>query len=157
MKQHSSEGFFLIEVVVAASIIATVLIFLLGAIQDSVDASRTSLERTQASYLLEEGAEAVKAIRDGGWSTISALDNATPYALSWSGSAWSLTTSSPETIDAFTRTVTFDAVSRDSSDTIVASGGTLDAGTRKVTITVSWNAAGGSTSVILPFYIANIR
>lgn len=149
-------GFFLIEVVVAASVIAAVLMLLLGSIQNSVDVSARSLERTQASYLLEEGSEAVKAIRDNGWSTISALTNGTTYYLSWSGSAWSLTTTA-STIGEFTRRVTFASVSRDTNDDIVTTGGTTDSGTRAVTVTVSWTVASGTKSESISFYITDIR
>ena len=156
MKRLTQHGFFLIEVVVAASVIATVLLLLLGAIQNSVEASQRSLERTQASYLLEEGAEAVRAIRDNNWNTISALTPNTSYYLSWSGSSWSLTTS-PNTIDAFTRTVVVSPVSRDVNQDIVVTGGTNDPGTKKVVLTVAWNSQSGAKSETLPFYIANIR
>ncbi len=156
MKQSSS-GFFLIEVVVAASVIATVLILLLSSVQRSVDVSARSLERTEVSYLLEEGVEAVKSIRDNGWLTINGLTNGTTYYLSWSGSAWSLTTT-PSTIDGvFTRTVVFAAVARGSNDDIVTSGGTTDTAIRQATISVAWSPSTGSRSESMSFYIANIR
>lgn len=156
MKHHVSKGFFLIEVVVAASVIAVVLVLLMGSIQDSVEASQRSLERTQASYLLEEGAEAVKSIRDINWSTITGIANDTTYYLSWSVMTWSLTTT-PQTIDRFTRTIVFDEVYRDMSDGIVGTGGTLDTGTRKVTVSVDWSTPSGAKSETLEFYIADIR
>ena len=157
MKHSTSSGFFLIEVVVAASIIATVLILLLASIQDSVEASQRSLERTQASYLLEEGAEAVKTIRDSGWTSISGVTNGTTYYLSWNGTTWSLTTTL-QTTDIFTRTIVFSAVSRDTNDDIMTSGGTVaDTGTEKVTVNVSWLSQSGTKSESLELYIANIR
>lgn len=152
-------GFFLIEVVVAASVIATVLILLLGSVQDSVEASKRSLERTQSSYLLEGGAEAVKAVRDNGWSTITSLTDGTGYYLSWSGSSWSLTTdvAQSDTTDPFIRTVTVAPVYRDDNDDIVDASGTLDSGTKKVTITVSWPTPSGVKTEALEFFIADIR
>ncbi len=155
MKKYYNKGFFLIEVVVAASIISAVLILLLGSIQDSVEVSQRNLERTQASYILEEGAEAVKAIRDVSWTTITALTNGTDYYLSWNGTAWALTTT-PQSVDAFTRKVIFSPVYRDGADDI-ASSGTLDANTKKVTVTTSWVVPTGSKTESLVFYIANIR
>ncbi len=152
-----NKGFFLIEVVVAASIISVVLILLLGSIQDSVEVSQRSLERTQSSYILEEGAEAVKAIRDAAWTNISGLTSGTTYYLSFNGTAWSLNTSTPDTLGAFSRRVVFADVYRDSNDDITTSGGTIDAGTKKVTITTNWTAPSGSKTESLDFYIANIR
>lgn len=149
------QGFFLIEVIVASSIIAVVLILLIGSIQNTVEVSNRALERTQSSFLLEEGAEATKAIRDTSWSNISALTPGTPYYLSYNGTSWAFTTT-PNTIDRFTRTVTLSAVYRNSSDDI-ASSGTLDAGTKLVTVTVSWLASSGMQTKSLSLYITNIR
>lgn len=151
----SQRGFFLIEVIIASSIIAVVLILLIGSIQNTVEVSKRALERTQASYLLEEGAEATKSIRDTSWSSIAALTSGTPYYLSYNGTAWALT-ETPGVVDRFTRTVVISPVSRDASDDISATG-TLDSGTKLVTVTVSWSASSGTQTKALAFYISNIR
>lgn len=157
MKNFSTtqHGFFLIEVVVASSIIAIVLILLIGSIQNTVEVSERSLEQTQAAYLLEEGAEATKAIRDTSWAQLAALTNTTTYYLSYNGTTWTTTTTA-NTIDRFTRTVIFSPVYRNGTDDIAATG-TLDTGVRLVTVTVSWSAPSGNQSKTLSFYIANIR
>ncbi len=153
----TQKGFFLIEVVVATAITGAVVIFLLGLVQDTVEISAISLEKTQAGYLLEEGGEAIKTIRDDAWTNISSLANSTNYYLSWDGLEWSLSTT-PSSIDGFTRVVVFEAVYRDSSDDIVTSGGTLDTRTRKAIITTSWNSStGGSKSESVELYLADIR
>lgn len=150
------DGFFLIEVVVATAVISTVLVILLGAISNSVDISALALQRTQAGYLLEEGAEAIKVIRDSAWANISNLTVNTDYYLSWSGSTWVLT-SAPNTNGIFTRTAQCQNVSRDTNNDIVTTGGTNDAGTKKCIITVSWTGARGAQSESLSFYLANIN
>lgn len=155
-------GFFLVEVVVASALIGGVLILLLSLIQDTVEVSQRSLERTQASYLLEEGVEGVKTIRDQNtidtdkWPSIGGLLNDTTYYLAWNGTIWSLSTT-PSKVDAFTRTITFNAVSRNASDDIVTSGGTVDTRTRKVTVLVTWNAPSGVQTESIAFYITDIR
>jgi len=153
----NQHGFFLIEIVIAVTVIAVVLIFLVSSIQDSVEVSQRSLERTQAAYLLEEGMEAVKSIRNqsSGWTTIAALSDGTTYYLHWSGSAWALTTT-PETIDSFTRTVEVSEVTRDSDDHITQSG-TVDTGTKKFDVTVTWQTPSGDKTETLSFYISNIH
>ena len=152
----TDSGFFLIEVVVATALTATIIIFLLGLVQDTVKISQASLERTQASYLLEEGQEAVKTIRDDAWTNISSVGNGVTQYLSWNGSKWTFSsTDSP--IDNFSRSVVFEAVSRDANDDIVTTGGTVDTRTRKVTVTVSWNTSSGAKTESLVFYIADIR
>jgi Tfp pilus assembly protein PilV len=135
-----NKGFFLIEVIIASAMIAGVIIVLLSTIQNSVEVSQRSLERTQASYLLEEGAEAVKSIRDDSWSSITTLTNGV----------------TPQTVGNFTRSFVLGAVYRDGNDDI-ASSGTLDTGTRMVTETVSWSTPNGTKSETLSFYIADIR
>lgn len=150
-----STGFFLIEVIVASSIIAVVLILLIGSIQNTVEVSKRALERTQVSYLLEEGAEATKAIRNTAWTNITALSPDTTYYVAFSGTMWAFTTT-PSTVDRFTRTITISPVYRDTNDDIAPSG-TLDSGTSLVTVTVAWSIPSGTQTKSLAFYIANIR
>lgn len=152
---QEQKGFFLIEVVVAVSVIAVVLILLLGSIQNTVAVSKRSLEQVQSAYLLEEGAEAIKVIRDNQWSNISGLTSGVQYYLFYNGTTW-VTTTTPNIIDQFTRTVTVVPVYRDATDDI-ASSGTLDAGTRRVTVTVSWTAPRGVQNKTMALYVANIR
>ncbi len=149
-------GFFLIEVVVATALAATVVIFLLGLVQDTVEISQRSLEKTQAGYLLEEGAEAVKTIRDAGWVNISSVSNGVDEYLAWNGSRWDFSNVNSMT-DSFTRVVSLEPVYRDGNDDITISGGTLDTHTRKVTVTVSWTATTGVQVESLTFYLVDIR
>lgn len=158
LKQKKQSGFFLIEVVIASALVGGILISILGLVQNTVEVSKRSLERTQAGYLLEEGSEAVKTIRDGVWTNISNLSNDTVYYLSWSGTGWSLSTTPSIIDDQFTRTIVFSAVSRDTNDDIVSSDGSYDdTRTRKATVTVTWTPQSGVRSETLTFYIADIR
>jgi hypothetical protein len=156
LSNKTQVGFFLVEAVVATALSATVIFFLLGLVQNIVKISQGSLERTQASYLLEEGQEAVKTIRDDGWNNISSIGNGVTNYLSWNGTKW-VFSSVDSTIDIFTRTVVLEAVSRDSNSDIVTSGGTVDIRTRKVIITTSWSTSSGTKTEDLVFYIADIR
>lgn len=159
MKNFYNKGFFLVEVVVATGVIAVTLILLLSTIQNSVEISQRSMERSMASYALEEGAEAIKAIRNNSFATyIATLTAGTTYYLSWSSNAWT-TTTSPQTVGIFTRTIVMSDVSRDSTTKdIVTSGGTNDVNTKKFTVTVTWTPQGTTTSKSeeLSFYISNI-
>lgn len=154
--RKKQSGFLLLEVVVASSVVGLVLVLILGSIQNSVRVSERSLQVTRAAFLLEEGAEAIKTIRDRGWSNISSLNTNTTYYLSWNGTDWSLVTI-PNVFDSFTRSVSIESVNRDStSDDIVLSGGVIDSGTKKFTITVSWSGQTGTVSESLPFYITDL-
>jgi Tfp pilus assembly protein PilV len=153
---YQQRGFFLIEVIVASAVIGTALIFLVGSIQDSVEVSQRALERTQAAYLLEEGVEVVKAVRDqnNGWDTITNLSTSTTYYPTWTGAAWTLS-ATPVTVGKFTRTVTKTAVTRN-SDQDIDMIGTVDPGTMKFTTTVTWQSPSGQKSEALSFYVSNI-
>ncbi len=151
-------GFTLVEVLVACSIITITTFSLLSGAAKGIELSTRGLRQMQASYLLEEGGEAVKTIRDAAWTNISGLTVGTTYYLSYNNgtNVWSLSTTSNTIDSVFTRTVVLSAVNRDGSDDITASGGTTDTRTKKVVITVSWAASGTTVSKTLTLYIADI-
>ena len=155
MNLKDQRGFGLIEVVVASAIITVSLTGLVFAGQQSLRFSRSNLLEMQAATLMEEGAEAVKLVRDEGWSNIGALNVGDDYYFSFVSGDWTLSTTA-NTIDDFTRTVVFEDVYRDGNDDISASGSTLDEETKFVTVTVDWNFRGGARSIDSSFYIANI-
>lgn len=151
-----NKGFSLIEVIVASTVLSVLSMVLLSATSKGIKLSNQALDQVQAGYLLEEGAESVKILRDTNWTNISsAIDNTTYYLnFNTSSNVWSLSTT-PSTIDSFfTRTVVFYPVYRDGNDDI-SDAGTLDSGTKKVTVNVSWNYSEPSTKS-LSFYVSNI-
>jgi Tfp pilus assembly protein PilV len=156
--QKKSRGFTLVEVMFACAIITISIFALMTAASKGIELSNLSLRQTQASMLLEEGAEAVKSIRDADWTSISGLTLDTNYYLSYNTTTnvWSLSQTA-DTIDSFfTRTVVVSSVNRDINDDITTNGGITDSNTKKVTITITWNAPSGEASKTLVFYIANI-
>lgn len=166
IKRQKNNGFSIIEVIIACAIISITVSSLMSATGKSIQVSNQALKQAQATLLIEEGVEAVKSIRDNNWTDISGLTLDTNYYLFFNATtnSWSLSTSSTAPngsiptypIDSvFTREVSVSAVSRDSSQNI-ASSGTLDTGTKKVTVTVSWNKPGGIVSKSLSFYISDI-
>ena len=165
--KNNQLGFSLIEVLIACSIISLSMFALMSTAQKGLSLSSEALLKSQASFLLEEGAEAVKSVRDNNWTTISNLSLNTPYHAFFNTSTnlWVLDTSTTSLASSvptypidgtFNRTITIYSVSRDANDDITESGGTLDAGTKKVTVTVSWVSSNGSNSKSLSFYITNI-
>ena len=146
----------LIEVLVACSIISIVTFGVFSAAQRGIQLSQLALRETQASFLLEEGVESVKTIRDTSWTTISNLTLGVAYYLSFNttNNTWSLEIT-PNTTDNFTRTVVFSDVYRNSNDDI-ASSGTLDVRTKKVSVNVAWPSSSGTASKTLSFYLADI-
>lgn len=145
------------EVVIASAIISIITFSIVSAAQKGLVLSLRALHQTQASYLLEEGAEAVKNVRDTSWSSISALTVGTTYYLSFNTTSniWSLSTTANKVDNFFTRTVLVSSVYRDANDDIATSG-VIDTYTKKVDINVSWLSDGGTVSKSLSFYITNI-
>jgi len=149
-----NQGIALVEIIVAISIITMALLAILTVIQKSIYISRQSLQQAQASFLLEEGVEAVKVVRDNDWSLISSLLPNTNYYLEFNSNLPNLTTTQ-NSLDIFTRIITTEYVYRDNNDDIAVSG-VLDEGTRYITITISWLNGGQVLTKSLSFYLANI-
>jgi len=157
-KKISNKGFGLIETVIGISI-AVLVALAVG--QVSIIALRASAEKNdkiEAINLAKEGIEIVRNIRDDGWTAnISGLSFGTTYYTATSSNQWILTTTNPGLLNGkYARTVVLDNVMRDFNDDIIASGGTDDPGTKKVTVTVSWTSSGNPKSLSLEAYIANI-
>lgn len=145
-----------VEILVAISIITVSVLAAMAVAQKSVYVSRQAFHTEQAGFLLEEGAEAMRILRDNNWTNISSLTAGADYYLSFSGGTWILS-ATPNTVDIFTRTVSVSNVNRDNTTKdIISAGGTLDDGTKLVTITVSWAEGGVIVTKTLQFYITNI-
>ena len=145
----------MIEIIVAVSIITVSILAAMAVTQKSVYVSRQAYHATQAAFLLEEGAEAVRIIRDNAWSNISSLTVGTNYYPTWAGGTWTLSQTA-NTVGIFTRTVTLASVNRDDTTKDIASAGTNDPGTKLVTVTVSWIEGGTTINKTLQFYIIDI-
>ncbi len=145
----------MIEVIVVISIITVSMLVAMAVAQKSVFVARQAVHATEAAFLLEEGAEAVRILRDNAWSNISGLTPDVDYYPSFSGGTWILS-STPNTIDAFTRTIKVVNVLRDNVTQDIAVSGTNDPGTKLVTVTVSWPEAGTIITKTLSFYIFDI-
>jgi Tfp pilus assembly protein PilV len=158
MKRNIKKGgFMMVEILVAVSIATASILTATAVAQKSIYVSRLAFHTTQAAFLLEEGAEAVRIIRDNAWSNISALTPGATYYLSFSdlSSTWILSNTA-NTVGIFTRTVSFANVNRDNLTKDIGSTGTNDPDTKLVTITVSWSEGGVTVTKNLQFYIMNI-
>lgn len=153
-RADTTRGFMTVEVIVAVSIIVISVLAAMAVAEKSIYVSRQALHVSQATFLLEEGAEAVRIIRDNAWGNISSLSTGTNYYPTFSGT-WTLSTT-PATIGIFTRTVMVANVNRDATTGDIAVSGENDAGTKLITITVSWIESGQAMSKTLSFYIMDI-
>lgn len=139
-------GFTLIEIILATSIITTFMVSLSIYYKKVLDVSQDTTRHIQSGFLLEEGIEVVKLLRDTSWSArIATLSTTTTYYLYWSSGVWTSTTTTQVTENVFTRSFTVADVTRDVSDNIAASG-TFDPGSKKVMFTVTWPRKGSRST-----------
>jgi Tfp pilus assembly protein PilV len=165
-RQPTLHGFGLVEIIIATAIIGATFFALAGVSQIAFRVVRQSTENARANFLLEEGLEAIRILRDTSWSAniASSTTAGITYYPTYSTTTdmWALSTTNPGAIDGFfTRAVNFnDVYRRNTDDDIVTATSTdpktLDAGTREVTITVSWKIAIATSSVKLTTYITDI-
>lgn len=157
------QGFGIIEIIFAIALISISLFALMHASNTAFVLVDENAREKKAVFILEEGVETVRILRDVSWSkNIAPLVNATPHYLTLN-TPWGLTTVNPGPIDGvFDRTIVFEEVYRkDSDDDIVDQGAadpkTLDPNTRKVTVSVTWNASsGGQKTRTITTYISNL-
>jgi Tfp pilus assembly protein PilV len=136
LKNKKNKGFAMVEVILAFAIVASSILISMAVMQKALQASYSSLSNIQANFLLEEGAEKARITRDNSWNNIVSLNTT-------------------EQIGIFTRTSVASSVNRNSSTGIIGSGSD-DAGTKLVTITVSWQENNVSRSKNLKLYLMDI-
>lgn len=155
---NALSGLGAIEVLVGVAIITVALLGTVTVYDRFIIKALRSVREVQAGYLLAEGVEAVRSLRDSGWaSSISPLALGVPYYLTFSGSAWQTTLTPVALIDgAFERTVTLEGVLRDDVSKDIAASGTNDPDTRKLTVTLSWRTENATTTRELSTYISNL-
>jgi Tfp pilus assembly protein PilV len=156
-----NKGVSIVEVLIASAIIMTSVVSIMGVYGGLTSIAIRNTSKVQAGMLLDEGAEALRFMRDVSWNTnINPLINGTTYTLYWdhtvSNYGWRATTTKDLIDDQFDRTFVLSAVNRDATTfNIVSSGGILDTGTRRATITVSWFDGVATTSKSIVMYLFN--
>ncbi len=149
-------GFGMIEMIVGAAVLSTALLGISTFFQATLKVSNTTKAAIQGDYLLEEGIEALKLLRDTNYTNnLKTLTTGVDHYLLWSGSAWATTTVNTFIDGQFERKFTIANVNRDSTDDI-APVGTLDTNTKLITVYVSWNVKGATTTRHISTYITNL-
>lgn len=144
------------EVIVAVSIILLVLSSIYGVHVFYIKTVFSNLNKVRATFLLEEGMEAVKLVRDSDWVAFSNVPVATNRFLSFDGSSWQIVSTNTFVDSLFERKVVLTKIKRDTtSGTVGSGGGVFDDGTRKVIVTVSWKDGTATTSRSMSTYVTN--
>ncbi len=155
-KIRRNQGMSILEVLIASTIITIGILALIKSYGVYVAYALSQDKNVQATYLLEEGLEAMTLLRDQSWtSNIASITTATT-SLYFNGTSWIMSSTTNEYIDgAFVRNVKVAAVTRDADGKIAASG-TADTGTKLVTVTVAFKQNSGTTTESLSKYLVNI-
>lgn len=170
----------MVEVIIASAIMGAVMVSVISVYHSLAEISLQNTPHIQSAFLLEEGVELVKVMRDTSWESIASSTVDTVYHLGWAkatspsvvstptinaayypgwiktSSYMAVATSTPDNLldlNIFTRTVTFSNVNRDTDFNIVSTGGTIDPYSRKATIQVSWPTNKGTTTKSIETYI----
>ncbi len=148
----------MVEIMIASAIILLTVLTLLGTHALYLRSALANTNSLKATYLAQEGLEAARFLRDVSWENhLEGLAPETNYYAALVSGAWSLSTT-PSSVENFSRTLTFNQVERDVNGDIVASAGsgTVDPNTKLVTATVSWSQNGSPKSVSLSTYLTNL-
>lgn len=152
-------GFSLVETLVAFAIFATTIVGLLYVATRSLGVGRVALIQTRAHYVLEEGYEALRHMRDSNWSNIANLTLDNEYSLEFKPSAtstWMATTSDNLVDGLFDRSFVVSQAFRDGSNKL-SSSGSNEPDVRKIYLSVKYkNTSGATTTTSLTFYLANV-
>ncbi len=154
--QNKIGGFGLIEVVVGVAIISLVLVTITQVAHVARRLARENTRTLSAAYLLEEGWEALRVMRDHSWAgNIESLQEGTKYYLDFTGTSWVATTA-PAFVDGiFDRSFTVENVRRNASDDIDSSG-SIDLNSRRFNIQVAWLRGAATTSREFSGYLTNL-
>jgi len=146
-------GFSVIEVLLAAALFIIFSSGIIAIVLQGFDANRLGNEETIANEYASEGIEAAKSIKNQAYTNI--VDTAGTGVIRNGSSVWAFSGAN-NTFGKYTRVITVTDVLRDASGNIVASGGSFDPNTKKVTSTVSWSVSPTrNDSVVLTSYLTN--
>lgn len=138
----------LVELLVTIGLAAILIPALATAFVASRNGRPQQEQRLQAVAYLKQAEEAVRVVRDNNWSTFAVDGTYHPVA---SNTTWSLATGTDTPATGLTRQIVIADTYRDTSGNI-ATTGTVDPSTKKVTITVSWTTP-LSSSVVATMYL----
>lgn len=152
------KGISIIEVIIGSAIIVIALVALVSSMAGVLKVDASSSRSVQATLLADEGIEVMRHLRDISWdSSIAPLTTGSTYHFEFNGSSWSVVAGAGSLIDsALTRTVIVNEVQRDAESDIVSSGGTVDPGTKLVTVTVTYPTSSGISTTTASTYLMNI-
>lgn len=140
-KTRRRSGQSLVELLVAIGIGVLVLPAMLTGIVASREGRVQQRERLSATALVTEATEAVRSVRARSWTNVATNGTYHPAA---SLGSWTLAAGEEQT-SGFTRSVVISDALRNGNGALVETGGTPDPSTKRIDITVLWQALATST------------
>jgi len=152
-------GAILVELLFVMAIFIVTIVSLLSIMNLSVKTSGDSRWNLQANILAQQAIEVVRNIRDRtDWDTdgLGTITNGVAYHLTQSEAPieWNLVAGSDD-IDNFTQSIVFTDALRDASQNI-ATAGVVDANTKIVTVTISWESGTSGKEISVSSVITNL-
>jgi len=130
---NKRNGGSLVEFIVALGIFIIVgtgiILLVLGALQGNTN----NTKRIEALFIVEEGVDAVKSVRDHNWGDLVNGE----HGLTVTNGYWEFSGTS-EAVGSYTRIITISDVERDLAGDIIDVGGVVDPRTKKATVLVTW-------------------
>jgi len=151
-------GLTIVEALIAIAVFVVLLLAVIGVYNFYLRIALSNGTSIKATFLAQEGLEAVRFMRDQSWDNITSLSVDTSYGVVFESGTWAATTTEILIDSLFNREVILSEVYRDDATSqIVSSGGTLDPDTLKVTLNISWSNHSATTTKTVSTYISNIH
>lgn len=160
-------GFSVIEILIAIFVIVVALGSILNVAVLSLKSSFNARTTLEAQSYAQEALEAVRNFRDGvAWNADDPFNEYDGLGVAVKGVAYRISKSSDsppkwklvqgqESLGVFMRSLVFEVGQRDGAGNLIASGGSADPDTVKVTATVSWLEQGTARESQLLMYLTN--
>lgn len=135
MSIKDQQGFSIIEVITAIAIFVIISSGAVISVISSFSTTRLAKEQQVATSIANEGIAATSSIRNQDWNNLSIGT----FGLAQQANIWTFSGSNDlDSSGKYSRSITIEAVNRDSNEDIVSSGGIIDPNTLLVTSDVTW-------------------
>ncbi len=143
---RNSRGFSVVEVMLGTALFVIFSSGVIALLLQGLEMDRLAEEEAIAAQYASEGIEALRSVKNQSFALLSTTPSAGIDRVG-AGGTWAVSGVSTS-YGKYVRTVSIAPVARDGSGTIVASGGTLDSLSRKITSTVVWPVTSARTNTI---------
>lgn len=150
-----NKGITIIEILISVAVMVSFMGSLYLALVLYIKIATAGPMHTSAVFLMDEGMEAVRTIRNESWTNIEDLGNNIPYWLFFDNNTWKATTTEQIVDGKFSVYFILEEANRD-GDGKISNVGTVCSDTRKVIVFTEWEGLLGSSSVDVSGYVINI-